>query len=162
MSKTTGLLVCGFALTLAGCIPLSVREHFNQRGLGAAAFQLQCPPEQIQVVSLNRPIDDGIYPGDQVDVSGWRSPRRVHGDDARHVDPQRARGERPADRRALRSAAGGPASAGRAAAAGRAPAGRAPAPLITARGSGGVATARRYGSTAMPTSSRRAWFASDT
>jgi hypothetical protein len=72
MSKTTtALLACGVALTSAAClIPLTVREHFNQRGLGAASFQLQCPPEQIQVVSLSRPLDEGITPGDQVGVSG--------------------------------------------------------------------------------------------
>jgi hypothetical protein len=48
----------------------SVRAAFNQMGIDRAAFELQCPKEQLTLVPLAPPLDEPLYSGAQVGVTG--------------------------------------------------------------------------------------------
>ncbi len=65
MGKRIALILVLFA---SGCY--TIREHFTSHGLERAAFELQCPRDQLQLVGLNADLDRYIGPGNQVGVSG--------------------------------------------------------------------------------------------
>ena len=48
----------------------SVRAAFNQMGLARAAFELECPKEQLQLAPLNPPLVEPLVSGAQVGVTG--------------------------------------------------------------------------------------------
>jgi hypothetical protein len=57
----------------AGCATWrqpTVRQSFTARGLDRAVFEMECPKEKIELVSLNPPLDDYVLPGAQVGVKG--------------------------------------------------------------------------------------------
>ena len=48
----------------------SVRTLFNEKGIDRAAFELQCPKQHLELVPLSPPLDEPIYSGAQVGVTG--------------------------------------------------------------------------------------------
>jgi hypothetical protein len=56
-------------VALTGC-GVTVRESFASHALERAAFELKCPREIIEIVPLNRGLDDGNQPETQVGVKG--------------------------------------------------------------------------------------------
>jgi hypothetical protein len=68
-ARSLALLVLGLCVpAIAGCI--TVGESFRRHGLNRAAFEMQCPPEYLQIVGLNRPLDATSVAGSQVGVTG--------------------------------------------------------------------------------------------
>jgi hypothetical protein len=58
-----------------GCSTISptVRQSFTQSGLDRAAFEMKCPKENLELVQLNRPLDDRNEFDTQVGVRGCGS-----------------------------------------------------------------------------------------
>jgi len=57
----------------AACASLrgpSVRTLFTEKGLDRAAFEMECPKEQLKLVQLNIPLDEPMDSGGQVGVTG--------------------------------------------------------------------------------------------
>ena len=57
------------SLLASGC-GSTIAESFRRRGLDRAAFELQCPPEQVELTGLGTPLDSKAKRGSQVGVSG--------------------------------------------------------------------------------------------
>jgi hypothetical protein len=57
-------------MSLAGAGCLTVGDSFQRYGLNRAAFEMQCPAQQLQIVGLNRPLHAAAYAGSQVGVTG--------------------------------------------------------------------------------------------
>jgi hypothetical protein len=55
-------------VTACGTMPL--RKYFNDNGIDRAAFEMKCPREQLQLVPLNKPLDQTAMYGDTVGVIG--------------------------------------------------------------------------------------------
>jgi hypothetical protein len=55
---------------LAGCFMMTVRTSFSRYSADRAAFELQCPIDQLEIVGLNRSLDDPAAAGSQVGVTG--------------------------------------------------------------------------------------------
>jgi hypothetical protein len=64
------VLVVVFAGACALLTRPRVRTLFNEKGLDRAAFEMQCPKEQLALVPLSPPLDDEVYSGAQVGVTG--------------------------------------------------------------------------------------------
>jgi hypothetical protein len=58
------------ALAAAGCAATTVDQSFRKEGLAAAAFEMACPIEQVQLTYLNCRPDEVDKVGRQIGVSG--------------------------------------------------------------------------------------------
>lgn len=56
------------ATLLVGCV--TVGESFRRHGLDRAAFEMQCPKDQLEMVALNRSLGSAAFTGSQVGVRG--------------------------------------------------------------------------------------------
>lgn len=55
---------------VACATPMTVGQSFKQFALEPAAFEMQCPKQDIEVLQLNRPLTDPAYAGTKVGVRG--------------------------------------------------------------------------------------------
>ena len=58
------------AQLVACAAPMTVGESFRQYALDRAAFEMQCPKQNVEMVQLNRPLTDPAYAGSQVGARG--------------------------------------------------------------------------------------------
>lgn len=68
------LALVGLALVIGtACASMrlpTVRKSFTDEALDRAVFEMQCPKEKIELVSLNPPLDETVTLGAQVGVKG--------------------------------------------------------------------------------------------